>query len=355
MAERRMFAKTIIDSDAFLDMPQSTQLLYFHLSMRADDEGFINNAKSIMRNTGCKEDDLKILIAKRFIIPFESGVIVIKHWRMHNYIQSDRITPTKYLEEKEKLVLATNKAYTEKKDIMEDSEDFISLDNYTSEKNKNSKQLSPARIKRLEAKKQSSLPYSFEYKIRNAFVGEMCPICNCRMNHENNLVKPTIQHNVPISLGGEHEIGNISVICLSCNSSIINREITGPLNNDLVRLKWEYIGNVSGMDTQIRLDKNRLDLGKNSIIDISPSKSATTTKFIKPTIEEIALYCKERNNSVDADKFYNYYESKGWVVGKVKMKNWKACVHTWEKSGYNNSSKKQDNKLPEDMFKHCTY
>lgn len=112
MAERRMFAKTIIDSDAFLDMPQSSQLLYFHLSMRGDDEGFINNPKSIMRNVGCKDDDIKLLIAKKFLIPFESGVVVIKHWRIHNYIQKDRFTPTKYSSEKAMLSLDENKSYT---------------------------------------------------------------------------------------------------------------------------------------------------------------------------------------------------------------------------------------------------
>jgi len=112
MAERRMFAKTIIDSDAFLDMPQSTQLLYFHLSMRADDDGFINNPKSIMRNVGCKEDDIRILAGKKFIIPFESGVVVIKHWRIHNYIQKDRYHETKYKSEKASLDLDENGAYT---------------------------------------------------------------------------------------------------------------------------------------------------------------------------------------------------------------------------------------------------
>lgn len=108
MAERRMFAKSIIDSDFFLDMPQSTQLLYFHLSMRADDDGFINNPKSIMRNVKCNEDDLKLLVAKQFIIPFESGVVVIKHWRIHNYIKADRYKSTIYQEEKSCLSLENN-------------------------------------------------------------------------------------------------------------------------------------------------------------------------------------------------------------------------------------------------------
>ena len=112
MAERRMFAKTIIDSDAFLDMPLSTQALYFHLSMRADDDGFINNPKKIQRVIGCSDDDLKLLIAKRFIIPFDSGIVVIKHWRIHNYIRNDRYKETVYKEEKALLTMKENNAYT---------------------------------------------------------------------------------------------------------------------------------------------------------------------------------------------------------------------------------------------------
>lgn len=107
-----MFAKTIIDSDAFLDMPLSTQALYFHLSMRADDEGFINNPKKIQRMIGASDDDLRVLMAKNFIIPFESGIVVIKHWKIHNYIQKDRFKPTLYQEEKSQLDVKDNKAYT---------------------------------------------------------------------------------------------------------------------------------------------------------------------------------------------------------------------------------------------------
>ena len=113
MAERRMFAKTIIDSDAFIDMPLSTQALYFHLSMRADDDGFINNPKKIMRMIGASEDDLKVLCLKKFIIPFESGIVVIKHWKIHNYIQKDRYKQTVYSEERSRLSLKENGAYTE--------------------------------------------------------------------------------------------------------------------------------------------------------------------------------------------------------------------------------------------------
>ena len=113
MAERRMFAKTIIDSDAFLDMPLSTQALYFHLCMRADDDGFINNPKKIQRMVGCGEDDMKLLLLKSFVIPFESGVCVIRHWRLHNYIRNDRYKPTVYQAEKDTLGLQENGVYSE--------------------------------------------------------------------------------------------------------------------------------------------------------------------------------------------------------------------------------------------------
>ena len=111
MAEKRMFSKTIIDSDLFLDMSLSAQALYFHLSLRADDEGFINNPKKIIRMTGARDDDFKILIAKQFLIPFESGVVVIKHWRIHNYIRGDRLRETFCKLEKEQLSITDNVYY----------------------------------------------------------------------------------------------------------------------------------------------------------------------------------------------------------------------------------------------------
>ena len=114
LAEKRMFTQKIIDSDPFLDMPLSTQALYFHLNMRADDDGFINNPKRIQRTIGASEDDLKLLIAKRFVIGFECGVIVIKHWRMHNTLRKDRYNPTQYQDELAMLEVKDNNAYTER-------------------------------------------------------------------------------------------------------------------------------------------------------------------------------------------------------------------------------------------------
>ena len=113
MAEKRMFTQKIIDSDAFLDMPLSTQALYFHLNMRADDDGFVNNPKRIQRTIGASEDDLKLLIVKRFVICFENGVIVIKHWRMHNLRRFDRYVHTVYVDEYNSLYIKTNGAYTQ--------------------------------------------------------------------------------------------------------------------------------------------------------------------------------------------------------------------------------------------------
>lgn len=211
MANRRMFAKTIIDSDAFLDMPPSSQVLYFHLAMRADDDGFINNPKTIMRIVGAKDDDIKLLIAKRFIIPFASGVVVIKHWRIHNYIQKDRYTETKYIEEKNQLIINKKNGYSLKQIGLLDDE------------------------------------------------------------------------------------------------------------ND----------NVYILDTQDRLGKDRL--GKDRL-ELERDKNKAT-RFIKPTIDEIKTFLNEQEYETDidryADRFYNFYESKGWKVGKEKMKDWKAAIRGW--------------------------
>lgn len=211
MAERRMFAKTIIDSDAFLDMPLSAQALYFHLSMRADDEGFVGNPKRIRGMVGASEDDLKLLILKRFLLVFESGVVVIKHWKIHNYIQSDRCKPTTYIEERETLALDGKKAYVEKVDT------------------------------------------------------------EC------------------IQLG-------------------------------------------NGMDTQVSIGKSKDSLDKERVVE-EGGQAATHTpqkRFVKPTLEEVTAYCQERKNNVNPQRFIDFYTSKGWKVGRELMKDWKACVRTWE-------------------------
>lgn len=207
MAERRMFAKTIIDSDAFLDMPLSAQALYFHLSMRADDDGFINNPKKIQRMIGASDDDCKLLLMKRFIIAFESGVVVIKHWKIHNYIQKDRYKPTVYQEEKSLLIEKKNKVYT------------------------------------------------------------------------------------------------------------------------------DCIQDVPTLETQYRVSKESESESEKSDV---PQESRTT-RFILPTLEEVRSYCAERKNNVDAQRFVDYYTSNGWLVGKNKMKDWRAAVRTWERNNTNSS------------------
>lgn len=112
MANKRMFTMKICDSDAFLEMPISAQCLYFHLNMRADDDGFVGNPKKIIKIIGANEDDLRILITKRFLLTFEGGVIVIKHWRMHNTLSTNRYHETQYQDEKAMLLLKANGSYS---------------------------------------------------------------------------------------------------------------------------------------------------------------------------------------------------------------------------------------------------
>ncbi len=208
MAERRMFTQKIIDSDAFLDMPLSTQALYFHLNMRADDDGFVNNPKKIQRMIGASDDDLRVLIAKRFIITFESGIVVIKHWRMHNLLRKDRYNPTQYQEEFEQLEVKENGSYT--------------------------------------------------------------------------------------------------------------------MSGNQLATSWQP--NVNQLATQDSIGKD--SIGKDSIVGAKAPKKPT---FTKPTLDEIKEYAKERGYNLDAEKFFDYYEMVGWVVGKTRkpMKSWKSAVNTW--------------------------
>lgn len=313
MAERRMFSKTIIDSDAFLDMPLSTQALYFHLSMRADDDGFINNPRKIQRMIGANDDDFKLLIAKRFIILFDSGVIAIKHWKIHNYIRGDRKKQTNYVKEMSLLTEKSNGAYSLK------SEEPLFIEEETAE------------TKRQKAYKESSLPYSFEYKIKKAFWGCECPICGAKMqeNNEDGIVTknriPSIRHNIPISKGGKHELGNISVICKECNITLKDTE-TESLNAEEVIQKWDEIcmpvkcqssDSQMSVKCQHRLGKVRLgkvSLGKdrcvnnNNIITKEPGGAEKHPHHTHITLSVYDSLCSKYGKAfVDskADKAYN--------------------------------------------------
>lgn len=287
MAERRMFAKTIIDSDAFLDMPLSAQALYFHLSMRADDDGFLNNPKRVIRTIGGNDDDFKLLIAKKFIIIFESGVIVIKHWKMHNYIRGDRKKDTNYPEEMSLLSIKENGAYT-------------LLDKDT--------QLLPQITEpsaRKKAYEESELPYSFDYKIRNAFLGKPCPICGVLMQSHvedgiaTNFHKPSIQHNIPISKGGTHELGNISVICHQCNVSIKDTE-TGELNSREVIEVWDSLCNDGQMSVKCQSSDSvgKVRLGKDSI-----GKGNNTSTY-EDEFEELWKLYPRKEGKTNSQKAY---------------------------------------------------
>lgn len=198
-----MFSLQIVDSDAFLDMPVSSQLLYYHLCMRADDEGFVGNPKKIMRIVGNQDDDLKVLLTKRFVLAFKTGVVVIKHWLIHNAIRMDRFNPTTYQTEKELLMVKENKAYSE--------------------------------------------------------------LATTRQPDGNQLV------------------------------------------------------------TQVKLSK----------VNLSEVKKES---FAPPSFQEVSEYCKERKNTIDPQQWLDFYTSKGWMIGKNKMKDWRAAVRTWEKrDNFNNN------------------
>ena len=330
MAERRMFAKSIVLSDAFLDMPLSARCLYFTLGMLADDDGFIGSPKAIMRQCGASQDDMIILLQKRFVLSFESGVIVIKHWRLNNYLKSDRYKATTYVEEKSELKLDAKGAYTEADNenngvcLQVEEKDFIDEEP--------SIVLSYARQARAKAKKESSLPASFDARIRNAFVGKRCPICNVIMTYEFNTTKPTIQHNLPISKGGKHELDNISVICQSCNTSIQNKVETPPYNTEEVKKIWECLGN--GYTDKDSIGKD--SIGKNINNNIynnninntlvssgddtkenpSENPSDDTEKILRNDFEIIySLYPKKGTKQSAFESYKKWVQKSGRKVG----------------------------------------
>lgn len=254
MADRRMLSKKVTDHDNFVSLSASAQALYMHLCMSADDDGFCNQVSLAMFKAHAGTQDLEALISKRYIYQFESGVVVIKHWKLHNCIRGDRKKDTVYQEEFNQLLIKENGSY--------------SLPAQTHVDN-------PNETPRQRAYRLSSLPYSFDYKIRKAFQGKECPMCGSKMQVEvdegiasKNRI-PTIQHNIPISKGGQHELGNISVICKHCNVSNQNK-ITGDLNADEVIDVWQKICNEKPgqtlVDTCPSSDSIEQDsIGKNSI------------------------------------------------------------------------------------------
>lgn len=275
MAERRMFAKTIVLSDAFLDLPMSARCLYFTLGMMADDDGFVNAPRSIMRQCGASDDDMKILISKKFVLLFDSGVIVIKHWRINNYLRNDRYQGTKYIDEKSQLELDEKGGYhkTDHLPAAEESADEHSL---------------CAKDLRKATYAESDLPYSFDYKIRDAFSGKPCPICGYAMkNIEGGVHRPTIQHNIPISKGGKHELSNISVICHSCNVSLRDTQ-TEALNNAEVVTAWEAISGIpssgipnSGIPSIGKVSTVQGRLGEDSVGKDKDNNNTLTHSFTR--------------------------------------------------------------------------
>ena len=238
MAERRMFAKTIVTSDAFLDMPLSARCLYFTLGMFADDDGFVNAPKSIMRQVGASVDDLNVLLAKQFVITFESGVIVIKHWRINNYLRTDRYVETKYKEEKNRLNIEANGSYT----------------------------------------------------LNDVGTPVGIPMVHQRYTQDSI---------------GKYTINTLNTI-----------------NN-----------------------KNSIYKEKNVL---------KREKFTPPTVEEVQTYCLERHNTVDAERFVDFYESKGWMIGKNAMRDWKAAVRTWERKD-KEAQRGKENEEAEDDIDYSVY
>ena len=226
MANKRMYSKDITDSDPFIEMSSAAQALYFHLNQGADDDGFNNQVQMAMWKAHASIDDLKVLMAKNYIIRFENGVIVIKHWRLHNTLRKDRYTPTNYQEELSQLGIKENGAYT----------------------------------------------------------------LGCQV----------VANGLP-----------------------------------------------SGCPSIDKDSKDKDSLEEDSIEGVAVTGNPPRKRFVPPTVDQVKEYCLERGNTVDPQRFVDYYQSNGWKVGKNPMKDWKAAVRTWEQ---NNREKGQANTKSSNPF-----
>lgn len=215
MANRRMFARSITETDAFLDMPASTRALYFHLGMNADDDGVVDSPKRTMRTSSATDDDLRVLISKGYVIPFDTGIVVVRHWKVNNNIQRDRYHPT--------------------------------------------------------------------------------------------------IHQAEFSQLGTSETG----------------EYVLPDESNILAALPACIQDVSRVDTQSRLGKD--SLGKSSQDKASGGSAPKRTRFTKPTVDEVAEYIEQMGYCINPQRFFDYYESNGWHVGRNPMKDWKASVRSWQR------------------------
>ena len=207
MANKRMFALDVIDTDRFCEMPVSARLLYYELGMRGDDEGFVQNPKRIMLTTGTTVDDLKVLAAKGYVILFNSGVLVITHWQQNNTLKNDRFRSTQCIEEKAQIQTTAQKTY--------------------------------------------------------------------RLLSSGTSLEPE-----------RNQIG-----------------------------------------TEVEPQRNLTKRNKTE----KKTRTPSSCRFTPPTVEDVEAYCRERGNAVDAQRFVDFYASKGWKVGKVGMKDWHAAVRNWER------------------------
>ncbi|MFR3791361.1 MAG: hypothetical protein ACLTWO_05445 [Blautia massiliensis (ex Durand et al. 2017)] len=213
MANKRMFSLSVVDTDRFLDMPVSTQALYFHLGMHGDDDGFVSGPRKIARAAGCNDDDLRLLIQKKYIIPFKSGVVVITDWKINNTLKNDRYKPTVYQDELNELTTTP---------------------------------------------------------------------------------------------GGSYE----------CGSKLIP--------------EWNQNG--TKLEPQHNITEHNLTEHRESVAAKPPTPAQKQGKrFVPPTVEEVGAYCTERRNLIDPQQFVDFYTANGWTQGHgKKIKDWKACVRTWE-------------------------
>lgn len=280
MAQKRMFRLDVLETDAFMEMPLTTQALYFWLGLKADDDGFIGNPNMVTRNVGASSDDLKLLIAKGFLIQFADGVVVVKHWRMHNTLSANRYKETKYLEDKSILKIKDNKAYSLNSGNPIDDSHQIAMGSRQAEKDEqktnNRRTIDEQKTKKDEQKTNTDKDIDIDIDL----------------GKDKDLVRDK-------DLDKDIEIDN-NPLCIP------------PLR-----------GEESEKEPQIE----------------KPKRKYQRKPFVPPTLDDVKKYAQEAGLDVDPKSFYDYFTvpndaGQTWIDSEGKpVRNWKQKMQTWNRMG----------------------
>lgn len=352
MTNKRMFALSVIDTDDFSELPLSAQALYFHIGMRADDDGFIPNVRSLCRVLGAKEKDVSLLAAKGFLLRFESGICVIAHWHTNNVLRADRYKKTVYTEELSMLYVDSAGVYR-LRDKAEGGESVGNGEKTETESGQDGDKTGTERgqngdvDQHRQGKHRQDQVSSGESSIGKASEGEGAgeerTLSICGGISTKNAENPDFSTDVSTSgstsfptstaFSEKEQAGNAV-----CNGRAERRDVAaaGQAENTVCNGQAERRDVASAGDAERRDVSAARDAERRATVEnpfAIPREKTSSDLFIPPTVDDVEIYCEIKGYHVDPEQFVKYYSDRHWMTGNAKIRDWKAVVRSWENSG----------------------